>query len=344
MALRLLEFSIPGDDVEPISTMLEDAAVHHVRVAGSTNGDASIQILLEAESVEAVSDQLIGRYGHRDDFRMVLLPVSATIPRIEEPEPAEEEAPGPSEEETKAEEERARVRISREELYATLTEASNLTSVYPVMVVLSTIVAAIGLIRSDGAIIVGAMVIAPLLGPNIALSFASILGDTGLARRSLRTMAVGFAVAAIVSVLIGLVIHVSPESPEIASRVGADFGHIALALAAGAAGSLAFTTGVPAALVGVMVAVALLPPLASAGLLAGSGHGAEAVGALLLFLVNVACVNLAAMTTFFLQKIRPRTWWEAEKAKKAASAAIILWSVPLLVLVALMFVGRAGWL
>jgi len=343
----LLEFSIPDGDVDTVDSILEDAAVHHVRVAGSTNGRSSIQILLDAENVEPVSDALIGRYGHREDFRMILLSVAATMPRIEEPEPAAEEESSESSEQAAAkaeEEERASARISRDELYESLSEASDLTTVYPVMVFLSTIVAAIGLIWSDGAVIVGAMVIAPLLGPNIALAFASILGDTGLARRSLRTMAVGFAVAAVISVLIGLVVGVQPGSPEIASRVGADFGHIALALAAGAAGSLAFTTGVPAALVGVMVAVALLPPLATAGMLAGSGYSPEALRALMLFVVNVACVNLAAMTTFFLQKIRPRDWWEAKKAKKAAAVSVAVWTVTLLVLVGLMLVERAGWL
>src|SRR5665811_313348 len=117
------------------------------------------------------------------------------------------------------------------------------------------------------------MVIAPLLGPNIALSLASTLGDLHLAKRSLKAVGVGVATAAVLSVLLGVALRVDPSAPQLAARTQAGLGDIALALAAGAAGSLAFTSGVSAVVVGVMVAVALLPPLVVAGLLAGAGHG-----------------------------------------------------------------------
>ena len=129
-------------------------------------------------------------------------------------------------------------------------------------VVLSTLVAAIGLVRGDIAVIIGAMVIAPLLGPNVALALAVTLGDGTLAVRALKTIAAGVATAAVVSVLMGVILPVDPSVPEIASRTDASFSDLALALAAGSAGALAFTTGIPTALIGVMVAVALLPPLA----------------------------------------------------------------------------------
>lgn len=66
---------------------------------------------------------------------------------------------------------------------------------------------------------------------------------------------------------------------------------------------------------------ALLPPLAVAGLLAGGGHGTEAADTFTLALTNMTCINLAVMTTFFLQKVRPTTWWEAEGARRATRLA-----------------------
>jgi uncharacterized membrane protein len=113
-----------------------------------------------------------------------------------------------------------------------------------------------------------------------------------------------------------------------------------IALAAGAAGSLAFTSGIPAALVGVMVAVALLPPLVSAGLLAGAGFTGPATGAVMLLVTNIACLNLAAVATFLLQKIRPLTWWEAERARRATKVAVATWVLTLLVLLAVMLIDR----
>jgi len=210
------------------------------------------------------------------------------------------------------------------------------------MVALSTVVAAVGLIRGDVAIVIGAMLIAPLLGPNVALGLACTLGDGSLARRSLKAIAVGLLVAAALSVLLGAVVGVDPEAPEIVPRTDVGFTSIVVALAAGAAGSLAFTRGVPAVVVGVMVAVALLPPLVVAGLLAGAGHGRLALGALILLVVNVTCVNLATVATFLLQKVRPRTWWEVERAKRATVVAVTTWILMLLVLVALILLRDLG--
>ena len=109
----------------------------------------------------------------------------------------------------------------------------------------------------------------------------------------------------------------------------------------GAAGALAFTAGVPAVVVGVMVAVALLPPLAVAGMLAGAGEPG-AVGALTLCLTNVTCINLSAMATFYLQGVRPRTWWEAGRARRATVRAVVAWALLLAALAVLITINRGG--
>ena len=69
-------------------------------------------------------------------------------------------------------------------------------------------------------------------------------------------------------------------------------------------------------LVGVMVAVALLPPIVASGILMGQCHVLAAVGMLLAFSINVVGINLAAVLTFLAQGISPRTWWEKRKTKK----------------------------
>jgi uncharacterized hydrophobic protein (TIGR00341 family) len=339
VSLRLLEFVVRDDESDGISSLLADQEVHQVWITSTDDSTRGFRVLLEAESVEPVTDALTERLGSREECRMVLLPVEATVPRIEETKPPENESADAGSGNGSAS---PALRISREELYEDLASSTQLTPSYAVMVTLSTVVAAVGLVRDDVAIFIGAMVIAPLLGPNITLSFASTLGDTKLARSALKTLAAGFGVAAAVSFLLGVVLEVDPSATEIASRTGAGIGNIALALAAGAAGSLAFTTGVPAVLVGVMVAVALLPPLATAGLLAGSGEWRLALGALLLLVTNIAAVNLAAMATFLAQQIRPRTWWEADRAKKAVRFTVLAWAIVLVVLVIVIATGQVG--
>lgn len=341
MPLRLVEATIPNEDLAEIPELIGDIEVVHVWTSQATSeseGETGLaRILLDSQHTEALSDLLVERYGSRDDFRLIMLAVEATLPVVEEPGENGDDDDGEAESESDASQ-----RISREELYEDVAQASRLTRAYVAMVVLSSLVAAIGLIRGDVAIIIGAMVIAPLLGPNVALSLACTLGDIDLAKRSLKTIAAGVTAAALLSLLLGVVLTVDPAAPELTARTRAAVGDIVLALAAGAAGSLAFTSGVPAVVVGVMVAVALLPPLVVAGLLAGSGHWVPATGALVLLVTNVTCINLASVATFLLQKVRPRTWWEADRAKKATKIAVATWVVMLLVLLALMLTGNVG--
>jgi uncharacterized hydrophobic protein (TIGR00341 family) len=210
------------------------------------------------------------------------------------------------------------------------------------MVILSAVVAAVGLLRDNMPILVGAMVIAPLLGPHIALAFATTLADAQMARAAVKAGAFGFLIAICFAVAVGLLFTVEPSAREIASRTRVHPSDIILALAAGIAGSLSFTTGAPSSLIGVMVAVALMPPIVTAGLLLGAAHFQPALGSLLLLLTNVICVNLAGVVTFLALGIRPRTWWEATQAKRYTQKAIVIWSALLAVLAVAIYLSRGG--
>ena len=334
MALRLIEMVLREKDGGEVRELLKEHKVLEHRQIRLADGEVLVRILLEAEQSEAVLDLLEKRYAGGEGSRMVILPVEATLPRAEPEPPAAPEQP-PSEEKPPE-------RISREELYEDIKNAARCSRVYLAMVVLSTVVAAIGLYYNSVAIIIGAMVIAPLLGPNVALALGTTLGDLSLLRRSLLTALAGIATSMALSVIIGVLLQVNPASPEVASRTGVALGDIAVALASGCAGALAFTTGVSTTLIGVMVAVALLPPLVTFGLLLGGGHPVPAMGALSLFLVNLVCVNLAGVTTFLVQGIRPASWWEKDRAVKATRIAIGLWVVLLAGLVAMILLLRKG--
>jgi len=116
---------------------------------------------------------------------------------------------------------------------------------------------------------------------------------------------------------------------------------IALALASGAAAALSLSTGLSSILVGVMVAVALLPPAATLGLMLGQGHTQLAIGAGLLLAVNVVCVNLASKLVFIAKGINPRTWLEKEKAKRAMVVYVLGWITTLIVLMVIIYVRRS---
>lgn len=337
MPLRLLEIIIPETSKKNVKELIEEESVIGFWQEEASESGLLVKMLLSVEQTEKILDLLEQKFGGTEGFRVVLLPVEATIPRIEEQKP---ESTEPAEPEPEEEAEKKAPRISREELYADIVDSTKFTNIYIAMIVLSAIVAAVGLLRDNVAIIIGAMVIAPLLGPNVGLALATTLGDLELGRNALKTGFLGVAIALGFSVVIGFSVSVNPAIPEIAARTQVGLSDIVLALASGSAGVLAFTSGASMALIGVMVAVALMPPLIAFGLLTGSGNLPEAVGALLLLVTNLICVNLAGVITFWVQGIRPRRWWEASKAKKATRLAIALWSVLLVILVAVIILSR----
>ncbi|MDH3224077.1 MAG: TIGR00341 family protein, partial [Gemmatimonadota bacterium] len=161
MPLRLVEVTVPDDRRQALADLVEGEEVLQAWVSGS-EGLGTARMLVDAVRAEAVTDGLVERLGSSEGFRIVLLPVEAALPDL-----STDDAEGESGDQ------RPGSRISREELYQDVAHSSRLTSVYLLMVGLSTIVAAVGLTRGDVAIIIGAMVMAPLLGPNIALSLAA---------------------------------------------------------------------------------------------------------------------------------------------------------------------------
>jgi len=329
MSLRLIEIILPeSENFERLRELLEDQPVIEIWEDHIAGEKILVKILVKAEESEKILDLLEKKFSKTEGFRIILLPVEASIPRPEKPKMDEPEEVPENNSETKN-----IGRISREELYSDIDENANITTVYLVLVVLSSIVASIGILKDNVAIIIGAMVIVPLLGPNMALALGTTLGDTDLIGRAFKANLAGIAASLVLSIIVGMVFSVDPGIGELASRTQVGLGDIAIALAAGVAGTLSFTMGLPSALIGVMVAVALLPPTVTVGMLLGSGNTALVPGAVQLVLVNIICVNLAAVTTFFMKGVRPRTWWETKKAEKATRTAIIIWSTLLIILI-----------
>lgn len=326
MAQRMIQLSVRDTDREELAAYCEPATIVAVSPDAWSDGLLRVHMVVPTEQSEAVMDRLEQVFGSREEFQLTLLPLEATLPRPVEPEPA-----------PALKKAAVSTRISREELYQEISATLKVRSTFVTMVVLSSIVAAIGLLRDDTAILIGAMVIAPLLGPNVALSLAATLGDSELAWNAVRTNALGVLLSLVVALAFGALLAVDPAMPAFAHRSEVGGGDLLLALASGSAGALAFTTGLPSALIGVMVAVALMPPLVAFGMLLGAGHPAESLGPLLLLATNVICLNFAAVLTFVSKGIRPRTWWAAERARSATRRAYVIWGALLAALIVVLW-------
>jgi uncharacterized hydrophobic protein (TIGR00341 family) len=292
------------------------------------DGRRSFQMLVPDQSRQGVLDALQNLLGTAENARVVILPVDAVLPR-------------PTEEEDEEGRRRKAMVATREELSREIEKGARLDSTFVLLTCLSTVVAGIGLAEDDVAVVVGAMVIAPLLGPNIAFAFAASLGDRALMWQALKTSLAGLSLALALSFAIGLIWPVNLASHEIMARTDVGMAGVVLALASGAAAVVSLTTGLATALVGVMVAVALLPPTATVGMMIGGGQTELAAGAALLLAVNVVCVLLAAMVVFLLRGVKPRTWLERNRARQSMAVYLTLWATLLLVLVGVILVRNA---
>lgn len=292
--------------------------------APSEDGRVLVEMLVPVGQVQKVLDALAGALGGSETSRTLVSSVEAVWPRPAEPE-------------ADVEKKKAGAAVSREELYYDLERGSRLDRNFLLLVFLSTVVAAIGLVENNVAVVIGAMVIAPLLGPNLALAFGTSMGDTALIGRATATLLVGLLFAVTLSVGIGLAWHVDLTSDELMTRTTVGLDSVALAMASGAAAVLSVTTGLSSVLVGVMVAVALLPPATTLGLMLSAQQWALAEGALLLLAINIVCLNLSAKLVLLFKGIRPRTWLEKKKARQSMVVYVTTWLLSLLVLLLLVF-------
>jgi len=261
-------------------------------------------------------------------FSVLVMRVEAVLPEL--PELAEIACAGFDHEKPPSRLETffTRDRISTNELYDDIEPSLELRPNYLLTVILSALIAALGMQSGQTAVVIGAMIIAPLLGPTMAMAMAATLGDKALGRKAINTLATGILVALICTYALGMFIEVNPLVPELRNRTIVHPADIALALACGAAGVLAFSRGASLSLVGVMIAVALVPPIAAAGLFFGSGEETLGLKALFLLATNLVCINVAGILTFLMQGLPPRNW-------RITSGIFLIWLTILVLFIAL---------
>lgn len=297
-----------------------------------------LSFLVSTEKSSIILDQLEKTFSGTTEFRILLYPIEATLPRLKDKDNSENQGFSPSQSKPKRTIS-SLLPLSREELYNDIEKTITQRWIFYFLTIISAIVASIGILKNNEVIIIGAMVIAPLLGPNVALAFATTLGDLNLGKKAIKLLLISILSVLIAATIIGFFFTINPDLQSLAKRTKVDISDVILAIAAGSAATLSVTSELYSALIGVMVAVALLPPLVSLGLLLGSGFFGMAQGAFLLFLTNLIGINLSGVITFFVQGVRPLTWWEEAQAKKSTSLALFIWITLLVILLAIIYLS-----
>lgn len=283
-----------------------------------------VSVFLRDATGQALMDNLQTCLEGENDWRISLVAIEATAPKIEDSPSNKSQS-----------KESSGKQALREEIYTEVEENASLDRDFLIFVILSTVVAAIGLHSNSVAGVIGAMVIAPLLGPILGFSLGAALGDRQLIFESGKTLGIGVLVALFFAVALSFVIPVDLTSRELMSRAEVRLDGMALAIAAGSAAALSLARGAGSVLVGVMVAAALLPPGAATGLFIGIGEWELALRAGLLLTLNIASLVFSAVLVFRLKGIRPRNGLDRKGANRAVALNIGLSVTMLLVTIVL---------
>jgi uncharacterized hydrophobic protein (TIGR00271 family) len=181
-----------------------------------------------------------------------------------------------------------------------IADGARLDSAYLFMNALATVVASYGLLANSTAVVIGAMVVAMLLGPIMGLALALVDGDTRLLRHALVAELAGAVLVLALGVILGKVHSDIPLTSEILARTKPNLLDLMIALAGGAAGAYATVSPrLSVGLVGVAIATALVPPLASCGICISRGQYHLAGGAFLLFVTNLVAIQCASSVVLF---------------------------------------------
>ncbi len=196
-------------------------------------------------------------------------------------------------------------REERVELVGKIQSSSSFNFDFVTLVCLSTLIAGLGLIRNSAAVVIGAMLVAPLMTPLVGCGLALVHGNLILIRNAARSVLLGFTLSFGIGFLLGALIPGVVETEELLGRGQPDVLDLLVAAASGLAA--AYATARPAlsgALPGLAIAAALVPPIATSGIAGAMGEWRLAFGALLLFLANIVAIVLGASVSLYAVGLR----------------------------------------
>jgi len=196
-------------------------------------------------------------------------------------------------------------RETRVALFDRLQTQSRWSFDFVLLMLLSTAIASLGLVQNSPAVVIGAMLVAPLMTPLLGSGLALVQGNLPLMRTCLKSIFFGFIASLLVGALLGWLAPITALSHELAARGGPNLLDFGIAAFSGVAASYCVARpGLSSALAGVAIAAALVPPVATVGISLALKEYQNSSGAALLFGTNVVAIILSSALTFFIIGIR----------------------------------------
>ncbi len=193
----------------------------------------------------------------------------------------------------------------RSVILASVTRDARLDRKFQLLITLSAAIATLGLLQNSTAVVIGAMLVSPLLGPIMGVGFGLATLEPALIKRSLITLAAGMAAAILISMLLIWASPIADVTAELRARTQPTLLDLGVAVVGGIAGVYAIIRKLSGVMVGVAIATALVPPLSTVGFGLATGRLDFALGAALLFLTNTLAIAFAATVVARLNRFGP---------------------------------------
>jgi uncharacterized hydrophobic protein (TIGR00271 family) len=242
MAARLVVIVLPDVEVARLEEILPHHSRRHWRET-VPGGQEKFSSIVQQRYTGRLLDELEQAFGSVPTFTAYVSQIEAVLPPIKETQATELPISSDLPPSTRLERFFSRDRNSTDELYDDIDESLHVRPSYLLTVALSSMIAGLGMSSGQTAVVIGAMIIAPLLGPTMGMALATTVGDWQLGRKAASTLAIGCVLAVLVGFLVGAISDINPLVPELLNRTVVSPADIALALASGAAGVLAFSRG-----------------------------------------------------------------------------------------------------
>lgn len=335
--MRRIQVLVAEDNLETVTNELDDEGVDYVRQRVWTDGDERwlVEFPVPTDAVGYMLNQLKQVGVEQGEYSTVTALETATTPRIETllNRFADDFDP-----------------LTGAELRSKARDLSRDTRSFLAMIFLSAVIAVPGLLVGSPAVVVGSMVIAPMVGPVLTAATGAVTADREMVLNSVWLQAAGLAVAIVTGGAFSAVLQLTgffPQTLDVASidliavRMAPNFVAIAIALAAGGAGAFGLMTKGPTALIGVMIAAALIPAAATIGIATAWNQYRIAAGSLFLLLMTMVLINAAAYGVLRAFYTPAQSGWLFTAESTRGRFAVLATAVVIVVLVGIVGVASA---
>ncbi|MGQ4557178.1 TIGR00341 family protein [Halobellus sp. GM3] len=335
--MRLIQIAVPRGQRDVVIDVLREEQFGYTVLDGASaqDGSAVITFVAPADAVEHVLEDLEAAGVDRSTFTVSVEAEFADYDHVEEVQNRWAKSPN---------------RLAPRALRSKAKDMRLNTRSYLWMMVLSAIVATAGLLASSPAVVVGAMVIAPIVSPAITASVGAVRDDREMVVDSVHMQALGLGTAIGTATAVGWLaraLHVVPATLAVdqlalvALRLSPGMVPLTVAVAAGAAGAYGLATKGQTTIVGVMIAAALIPTASAVGIGVAWGNSLLAVGALFLLLLSLIGVNVGGAAILYYLDYRPDEVDDGVLTRASSKQAVVALVTVLFVIATVGVVGVA---